>query len=203
MIQIVDYKAGNVTSVQRALRSLGVESTLTPDPEVVRRAGRVIFPGVGSAAAAMEVLRERGLDQALRDAYTRGTPILGICLGAQIALSRSEEGGTACLGLIPGVTKEFALSDRSLKIPHMGWNSIRIDRPHPVLEGLRAEDEFYFVHSYYPLPDNHGDVIAECEYGGYFPAVIGRDNLIAMQFHPEKSGPSGLRILKNFAEWKG
>jgi glutamine amidotransferase len=203
MIQIVDYKAGNVTSVQRALRSLGVESALTPDPEVVRRAECVIFPGVGNAAAAMEVLRERGLDQALREAFTRGTPILGICLGAQIALSRSEEGGTACLDLIPGVTRLFALGDRALKIPHMGWDSIRTVRPHPILQDIRAEDEFYFVHSYYPLPAERDDVIAECEYGGYFPAVIGRGNLVAMQFHPEKSGPPGLRILRNFIEWDG
>jgi glutamine amidotransferase len=203
MIQIVDYKAGNVTSVQRALRSLGVESALTPDPEAVRRAARVIFPGVGNAAAAMEVLRARGLDRALREAFTRGTPILGICLGAQVALSRSEEGGTACLDLIPGVTRRFAPGDRALKIPHMGWDSIRLVRPHPVLRGIRAEDEFYVVHSYYPLPAEQIDVIADCEYGDLFPAVIGRGNLVAMQFHPEKSGPAGLKIIGNFVEWNG
>jgi glutamine amidotransferase len=203
MIHIVDYKAGNITSVQRALKSLGVDSVITPDPEVVRRAERIIFPGVGNAAAAMEALRERGLDRALREAFARGTPILGICLGAQIALTRSEEGNTECLNLIPGESKRFSFSDPALKIPHMGWNRIRLVHSHPVLKGIGAAEEFYFVHSYYPQPEDPKFVLAECEYGIVFPAVIGRANLIAAQFHPEKSGPAGLRILSNFAAWDG
>jgi glutamine amidotransferase len=203
MIHIVDYKAGNITSVQRALAHLGVESVITPDPDILRRAEKVIFPGVGQAASAMEILRARGLDAALRDAYALGTPILGICLGSQIVLDHSEEGDTECLGLLPGVSKQFVFSDPSLKIPHMGWNRIRILRNHPVLEGTTAEQEFYFVHSYYPQPEDAGSMIAECEYGSPFPAVIGRANLIAAQFHPEKSGRAGLRILENFIRWNG
>jgi glutamine amidotransferase len=203
MIYIVDYKAGNVTSVQRALRALGVESALTPDPDVIRRADRVIFPGVGAAGAAMAVLRQTGLDQALVDARARGIPILGICLGAQIILDRSEEGNTECVGLLPGITRRFALSDPMLKIPHMGWNRIRTLRHHPLLEGIRPEDEFYFVHSFYPDPASAGDIVADCDYGIAFPVVIGRDNLIATQFHLEKSGPLGLRMLRNFVDWDG
>jgi glutamine amidotransferase len=203
MIHIVDYKAGNITSVKRALNHLGVESVITPDPDVLRRAGKVIFPGVGQAASAMEALRERGLDEALREVFARGTPILGICLGSQIILAHSEESDTSCLGLLPGASRKFSFSDPSLKIPHMGWNRIRILRQHPVLEGVSAEQEFYFVHSYYPQPEDPACVIAECEYGTAFPAVIGRANLLAAQFHPEKSGPAGLRILRNFTAWNG
>ena len=203
MISIVDYKAGNITSVRRALAHLGVECEITPAPEAIRRAERVIFPGVGQAASAMAVLRERGLDAALRDAFSRGTPILGICLGAQIVLTRSEEGDTRCLDLLPGKTVRFSPADPSLKIPHMGWNRIRILRGHPLLAGVRAEEELYFVHSYFPQPEDPACVIADCEYGAEFPAVIGRANLVAAQFHPEKSGPAGLCILRNFAAWNG
>jgi glutamine amidotransferase len=203
MIYIIDYKAGNTTSVQRALAHLGVESRITPDPDIIRRAERVIFPGVGQAESAMAVLRERALDAALRDAFSRGTPILGICLGAQVVLTRSEEGDTRCLDLIPGVTVRFAPADPALKIPHMGWNRIRKLRDHPLLAGIRAEEEFYFVHSYYPQPENPAGVVAECEYGVPFPAAIGCANLFAVQFHPEKSGAPGLRLLSNFAAWDG
>jgi glutamine amidotransferase len=203
MIHIVDYKAGNITSVQRALTHLGAESVITPDPDILRRAGKVIFPGVGQAASAMEVLRERGLDRALRKIFEQGTPILGICLGSQIVLARSEEGDTSCLGLISGESKRFSFADPSIKIPHMGWNRIRLVRTHPVLEGIGANDEFYFVHSYYPQPEDPASVIAECVYGSAFPAVIGRASLIAVQFHPEKSGAAGLRILQNFIRWDG
>ncbi len=203
MIHIVDYKAGNITSVQRALIHLGISAVITPDPDILRRAEKVIFPGVGMAASAMEVLRARGLDAALREVFADGIPILGICLGSQIVLDRSEEGDTACLGLLPGVSKRFVFSDPALKIPHMGWNRIKVLRDHPVLRGAAPEEEFYFVHSFYPQPEDPESVIAECEYGSPFPAVIGRANLIAAQFHPEKSGPAGLRILRNFVEWNG
>jgi glutamine amidotransferase len=202
-ICIVDYKAGNITSVQRALSYLGVPSAITPDPDVIRKAGKVIFPGVGQAGSAMEVLRRRGLDDALREAFARGTPILGICLGAQIVMSHSEEGDTPCLGLVPGECRRFVPADPALKVPHMGWDAIRILRDHPFLKGVRPEQEFYFVHSYYPQPEDPGCVAAECEYGGPFPAVIGRANLVAAQFHPEKSGEAGLNLLKNFLAWDG
>lgn len=202
MITIVDYQAGNLTSVHRALDFLRVPSRITADPDLVRRAERIIFPGVGAAGAAMTVLRERGLDQALAEAFRAGTPILGICLGCQIVLTYSEEDDTACLNLIPGQTVRFRLPDAALKIPHMGWNAVAVARPHPLLAHLRPGDEFYFVHSYYPRPEHAEDVFAVCEYGVPFPAAIGRDNLFAVQFHAEKSGPLGLQMLKNFAEWK-
>ncbi|MBD3314460.1 MAG: imidazole glycerol phosphate synthase subunit HisH [Chitinivibrionales bacterium] len=203
MIRIVDYEAGNLTSVKRALDYLGVRSEITPDAEAVAKAERVIFPGVGHAAAAMKTLRARGLDQALHEAFANGIPILGICVGAQIVLSHSQEGDTTCLGFIAGDVPRFDLSDPLLKIPHMGWNEVHITKPHPVLKGMRPGDEFYFVHSYYPKPADESNVYATSEYEITFPSVIGSKNLLATQFHLEKSGRSGLGILKNFVSWDG
>jgi glutamine amidotransferase len=208
MIAIVDYRAGNLTSVRRALDYLDVPCRIVATGEELSRAlagaaSRVIFPGVGHARAAMETLRENQLDVALREAFQRGMPILGICLGAQIVLSHSEEGDTPCLDLLPGNCPRFRLEDRALKIPHMGWNEVVVTRPHPILEGVRAGDEFYFVHSYYPLPSDGAHVFATCEYGLAFPAAIGYRNLFATQFHPEKSGRLGLALLHNFCGWDG
>jgi imidazole glycerol-phosphate synthase subunit HisH len=203
MIAIVDYNAGNLTSVKRALDFLSIPNIISPDPEKILQAEKVIFPGVGHATSAMATLKERGLDQALREVFKRGTPLLGICLGTQIILSSSEETDKPCLGIIEGNCPKFVLTDRGLKIPHMGWDSITLRREHPVLKGTTSGDEFYFVHSFYPLPSNDADILAECDYEITFPAAIARDNLIATQFHPEKSGPAGLRILSNFAGWDG
>jgi len=203
MITIIDYQAGNLTSVRRALEHLGLHCQISADPEDILRAERVIFPGVGHAASAMQVLRQRGLDQALRTVYTRGTPILGICLGSQIVVSHSDEGDTPCLGLIAGNCPRFSLSNPALKIPHMGWNAVQVARPHFVLKDLHPGDEFYFVHSYYPQPVNAQHVFAAAEYESFFPAAIGYRNLFAVQFHPEKSGAVGLSLLKNFAAWDG
>ena len=202
MITIVDYKAGNLTSVKRALDYLGIENQISADPDVVRSAGQVIFPGVGAAGAAMEVLNERGLDSALKESFQRGTPILGICIGCQIILTHSEEDDTPCLDLIPGKTVRFRLNDPALKIPHMGWNAVTVTQPHPILSHLHPGDEFYFVHSFYPQPDEDAKIYATSEYGGVFPAAIGTGNLFAVQFHAEKSGPLGLQLLKNFSEWR-
>ncbi len=203
MIEIVDYNAGNLTSVKRALDFLGIESRITPDPALIASAERVIFPGVGAAGSAVRTLRQSGLFDALREAYSKGIPMLGICLGTQIVLSHSEEDDTECLGLIPGTVMRFRLSDPQLKIPHMGWNGVTIRRSHPLLAHVRAGDEFYFVHSYYPSPESAADVVAQTEYEIAFPSVISRGNLFATQFHPEKSGPVGLKILQNFAQWDG
>ncbi len=203
MIAIIDYNAGNLTSVKRALDYLGLDSTVSADPRVLRSAERLIFPGVGHATSAMTTLRERGLDLVLETAFTAGTPILGICLGTQIILSRSEEGDTPCLGIIEGNVPRFKLTDPALKIPHMGWDSVRLVRQHPVLRDIKPGDEFYFVHSFYPQPSDPAAVIGLGDYEIEFPAIIGRNNLIALQFHPEKSASAGLGILKNFSTWDG
>ena len=202
MITIVDYKAGNLTSVKRALDHLGIPNQISAEPEIIRHAERIIFPGVGHAGTAMRVLKERGLDSALKNAYAHGTPILGICIGCQIILTHSEEGDTPGLDLIPGVCTRFRVRDAALKIPHMGWNAVTVTRPHPVLAHLRPGDEFYFVHSYYPQPTDPETVYATSKYENTFPVAIGTGNLFAVQFHAEKSGPVGLQLLENFAHWK-
>jgi glutamine amidotransferase len=203
MIAIVDYNAGNLRSVKRACDAVGAESILSPDPEVIAKASRVIFPGVGAAKSAMDTAIERGLDDAIREAVRRGAPVLGICIGAQIILERSEEGDVACLGILAGKTRRFALDDPRLKVPHIGWNEVKVEKPHPLLAGLAPGDELYFVHSYYPSPEDGGSVYATADYGGSFCCALGRDNLFATQFHPEKSGPVGLDLLARFARWDG
>ncbi len=202
MTVIIDYQAGNLTSVVRSLKVLGVEGTVTQDPAVVAQATRVIFPGVGAAGKAMATLRELGLDQALRQSLARGIPILGICLGAQIILEHSEENEAACLGLLPGRTRALPRG-QGLKIPHMGWNRVRFLRTHPVFQGLPEGAEYYFVHSYYPDPAQTTMVLGVTDHGIEFPSAIGWRNLVATQFHPEKSGRFGLQILENFLAWDG
>ena len=203
MIFIVDYKAGNLTSVKRALDYLEIPNEFVSTGDELQGAERIIFPGVGHAAAAMAVLKERGFDVALREAFERGTPIMGICLGAQIVLSYSDEGDTVCLGLIEGNCPRFELVDKSLKIPHMGWNEVIVTQPHYILKDLKRGDEFYFVHSFYPQPDDEANIYAVCEYESTFPAAIGHKNLFATQFHPEKSGRVGLNLMHNFSQWDG
>ena len=202
MIVIIDYQAGNLTSVVRSLKALGVEGTVTQDPAVVAQATRVIFPGVGAAGKAMATLRELGLDQALRQSFQRGIPILGICLGAQVILEHSEENDTACLGLLPGRTRALSRGE-GLKIPHMGWNRVRFLRTHRIFKGLPEGAEYYFVHSYYPAPAETTMVVGVTDHGIEFPSAIGWRNLVATQFHPEKSGRFGLQILENFLAWDG
>lgn len=203
MIAIVDYDAGNLTSVKRALDYLGIKSEISFKSDVILNADKVIFPGVGHAASAMETLKNRGLDKTLKEVYVQGTPLLGICLGTQIILSNSEEGDTTCLGLIDGTCLKFKLADKQLKIPHMGWDSLIFQQQHPLFDGIEDKSEFYFVHSYYPQPAEESDIVAVCEYEINFPAVVARKNLCAVQFHPEKSGPAGLRLLQNFSQWNG
>lgn len=206
MIAIIDYDAGNLTSVARALSHLGYACTITHDAREIRRAERIIFPGVGAAGAAMASLRRTGLDTVLKEQFATGKPIMGICLGTQVIMGHSEENDTVCLGIISGRVNLFpapleGASGQKLKIPHMGWNGIRISRPHPLFAGVVPEDEFYFVHSYYPAPDDPSCVLATSDYGTVFASVIGYRNLAATQFHLEKSGRPGLRMLKNFCTW--
>lgn len=208
MIAIVNYEAGNLTSVERAIRHLGYEAEVTQDPDRILSAERVIFPGVGAAGSAMFDIRRLGLDAVLRQVKDRGTPLLGICLGTQVIFGFSEEdGGTACLNLMPGEARRFpaGLSEggATLKVPHMGWNRVRFVKRHPVFDGVRPEHEFYFVHSFYPAPADDGSVAGWTDYGLTFASAVARENLVAVQFHPEKSGRPGLAILKNFCEWDG
>jgi imidazole glycerol-phosphate synthase subunit HisH len=200
VVTVVDYDAGNLRSVETALRHIGSPFVVTADPEVLGGAGRIIVPGVGEARAAMARLDSRGLSGALRDRVAAGVPVLGICLGSQIVLDRSAENEATCLGLIPGEALAFS-PGMGLKIPHMGWNTISVTADHPLLLGIDEDSSFYFVHSYYPAPAVPAHCLATCEYGERFCAVLGRDNLVATQFHPEKSGSPGLRMLQNFIDW--
>ncbi len=199
---IIDYQAGNLTSVVRSFKALGVEGRVTQDPARVAAASRVVFPGVGAAGKAMATLKGLGLDKALQECFQKGIPILGICLGAQIVLEYSEENDTPCLGLLPGRTRSLPRQE-GLKIPHMGWNQVRFLKPHPVFQGLPEEAEYYFVHSYYPDPAEKAMVLGMTEHGIQFPSAMGWRNLAATQFHPEKSGRFGLKILENFLAWDG
>jgi imidazole glycerol-phosphate synthase subunit HisH len=206
MIAIIDYDAGNLASVFRAVSHLGFSCAITRDVNEIKAAERIIFPGVGAAGAAMESLQRSGLDAVIKEALAAGKPILGICLGSQIILGHSEENSTACLGILEGSVRAFDPDRRSedgqkMKIPHMGWNGIHIEKSHPLLSGVAADDEFYFVHSYYPEPQDADAVIAVTEYGISFASIVGFENLFATQFHLEKSGRPGLKILGNFCRW--
>lgn len=203
MIAIIDYRAGNLTSVRLACESIGVDARITDQADTIRRAERVIFPGVGAAGAAMRSLHALGLVDPVLDSVRAGTPFLGICLGTQILLTHSEEdGGVDTLDLIPGTVTRFRPVDRYDKVPHMGWNSVRQTMAHPVFADIADESEFYFVHSYYPAPTDAAVIAGTATYAGVtFAAAVGRDNLIATQFHPEKSGHAGLRLLRNFCHW--
>ncbi|TYT76186.1 imidazole glycerol phosphate synthase subunit HisH [Desulfobotulus mexicanus] len=208
MIAIIDYDAGNLTSVARALAHLGHAYRITRAADEILQADRVIFPGVGAAASAMESLKNYGLDTVLHQVMVAGMPLLGICLGTQIITGFSEEGDVPCLGLIPGRVRAFSASmkddaDRALKIPHMGWNRVQVKKAHPVLSDIGGEDAFYFVHGYYPEPENPDHVLATTPYGIEFVSAMGFANLVATQFHPEKSGKPGLRLLDNFCRWGG
>jgi glutamine amidotransferase len=206
MIAIVDYKAGNLTSVARALDHLGHRCEITDRPEKVRAADRVILPGVGAAGATMENLHALGLDECLRNEVVKaGAPFLGICIGIQVLLDRSEEdGGVNCLGIVPGRVVKFpkSIDGRPLKVPQIGWNRVRQERPHPIFAGVPDNTHFYFVNSYYPVADDASVVIGASDYGVPFAAAIARDNVIATQFHLEKSGTAGLRMLDNFCRMK-
>ncbi len=206
LITIVDYGAGNLTSVERALAAIGVQARVSSSPDKIRKSDRVIFPGVGAAGQAMGRLRETGLDQALKEVFQKGNPILGICIGCQIVMDESKENKATCLGLIPGRTIPFPdpLTDDKgdrLKVPHMGWNGIEPVKEIPLFAGVNPAAEFYFVHGFHPRPDDPGHVYAQTGYGVVFPSVIGKDNLVAVQFHVEKSGRPGLAVLDNFVSW--
>lgn len=195
-LAIIDYGAGNLRNVARAVACLGYEGRITASPEEVLRADAVILPGVGATADTMRNLRQKGLDAAVAEFIASGRPFLGVCVGLQVLFEASEEGGLHdCLGILPGRVRR--LPD-GLKVPHIGWNRVRQLQKHPIFSGVADADFFYFVHSYYADTPEPALVVGETDYGVAFPAVVARANLVATQFHPEKSGALGLRFYQNF-----
>lgn len=198
---VVDYGAGNLTSVANALSYIGEKPIVSSSPEEILSADRLIFPGVGAARSAMDVLNAKGIGNAIAEVVKRGNPVLGICIGCQIILEESEEdGGVKTLGLLPGRAVRFQ-SEPGIKIPHMGWNQVHWTKEHELFKGIPSGSEFYYVHSYHPsVPNEYA--FAETTYGTQtFQGVVGKRNLMAAQFHLEKSGEVGLQFLKNFCAW--
>jgi len=199
MIHIVDYRMGNLRSVQKAFERIGIPATITADPDEVIQAGKLILPGVGHFSRAMDILKSTGLSNALIQAVTvKKTLILGICLGMQLLTNRSQEGDVPGLGLVDAETIRFADLE-GLKIPHMGWNTVRPQKTSPLYDGLSEQDMFYFVHSYYVTCKDPQDRLFVTSYGNHFDAGFQKDHIAGVQFHPEKSHQPGLRLLKNFA----
>lgn len=193
---VLDYGAGNLHSVANAIAMLGYDAKVTSSADGISDARAIILPGVGAAAEAMRHLRRLGLMEPIRRHITEGKYFLGICLGLQLLLDSTEEGGRhECLGIIPGRVKQLP---QVLKTPHMGWNQVKQARKHPVFEGIPDGTNFYFVHSYYASPDDRSVVLGETEYGVTICSAIAKGNLVAVQFHPEKSGAPGLRMYDNF-----
>ena len=197
MIAIVDVCSGNLRSVERALAHVGADVVVTRDPETVRRADKIVVPGQGAFAVFMRGLEERGLGPVLREAIASGKPYLGICLGMQVLFEHSEEGDVPGLGVLAGKVVKFRPTDRTLKVPHMGWNRVVEKQP---VAGLSDGDHLYFVHSYHVVPADPSVVALEATHGVTFCAAIQNANLFACQFHPEKSQQVGLGLLKTFVE---
>lgn len=202
MIAIADYGVGNLRSVEKAFHYLGFPASVSESPTAVRSASAVVLPGVGAFAGAMNNLRRRNLDAAILDSIREGKPFLGICLGLQLLFEESEEfGPSKGLGVLPGRVVRFAgeqFAHGGLKVPHMGWNSIHLRRPSPFFEGVEDGAMMYFVHAYLPLPTQEEIVVATCTHGVEFACAVQKGNILACQFHPEKSAGPGLRILENF-----
>ncbi|MCI0776554.1 MAG: imidazole glycerol phosphate synthase subunit HisH [Chloroflexi bacterium] len=197
-IIILDYGAGNLRSVARAVEHVGFTPDVSGDPRALDDADAVIMPGVGAAADTMRNLNERNFSEPLREYISAGRPFLGVCMGMQALLTASDEGGDhPCLDIVGGRVRRFERVD-DMKIPHMGWNAVEQLREHPIFAGIPDRSYFYFVHGYYPDPEDDSVVIGRTEYGVPFASVIARDNLVATQFHPEKSGKAGLQLYKNF-----
>ena len=197
MIVILDYRAGNLRSVAKALETVGETPVITDDPAIIAQADGLVVPGQGSAVDAMKNLTQLGLVEPLRQYVKSGRPFLGVCLGEQVIFESSEEGkGVECLGLVPGKVRRLPGGQ---KVPHIGWNSVKITRQHPLLEGVPDNAYFYFVHSFYVDPADPADRVGETEYGVNFASIVSHGNIFATQFHPEKSSEIGLRIYRNFA----
>jgi imidazole glycerol-phosphate synthase subunit HisH len=201
-IAVVDYGMGNLRSVSKALEHVAPEAAvaLTADPATIRSCDRVVVPGQGALPDCMRQLAASGARQAVLEA-TRSKPFLGICIGLQMLFERGDEGDAAGLGLLPGRVPRFP-SSSGLKIPHIGWNQVRQERPHALWLGIPDGGRFYFVHSYYPEPRERSLTAATCVYGAPFTCAVARDNIFAVQFHPEKSQSAGLQLLSNFVRWR-
>lgn len=208
MIAIIDYGMGNLRSVQKALERVGAQALIAATPEQAAGAEALVLPGVGAFGQAMERLTERGFDSFCKEWVAQDKPFLGICLGMQLLFSESEEFGQAeGLNIVPGRVVKFTGpayephgDDPGLKVPHMGWNEVTVVRPHPVVEGLPAGAMTYFVHSFHPVPEDPEWTVLTSHHGQVFTAAVGRSNLFASQFHPEKSGDVGLLMLTNFVK---
>jgi glutamine amidotransferase len=204
-IAVVDYGAGNLRSVAKALERSGLRPRVGSDPELLPRAAGVVLPGVGAFARAIEALRAAGLDEGLRAALAAGRPYLGLCLGLQVLFEESDEHGvTPGLGRLAGRVERFPEKDvdgRPLRVPHIGWNRVRFSCSHPMCASLPEEDDFYFVHGYRAVPRDPGVVAGTTDYGGPFAAAVASDGIFAVQFHPEKSQWAGKRLLDAYAEW--
>jgi glutamine amidotransferase len=201
-IAVVDYGMGNLRSVSKALEHVApdAEVALTADPGTIRSCERVVVPGQGALPDCMRQLAASGAREAVVEA-TRTKPFLGICIGLQMLFERGEEGDAAGLGLLPGRVPRFPVST-GLKIPHIGWNEVNQERPHALWQGIPDGSRFYFVHSYYPEPRDRALTAATCVYGAPFTCAVARDNIFAVQFHPEKSQSAGLQLLSNFVRWR-
>lgn len=195
MIAIVDYGLGNLASVYNAFAGVGAPAERTADPAVVRRAEGVVLPGVGAASAGMERLRARGLDTAVVEVARSGRPLLGLCLGMQLLFERSEEGDAACLGLLPGTVRRLQVD---LKVPHIGWNQVRSTTGVELWAELEPDPYFYFVHSYVCEPADPRQIAGMTDYGETFCSAVAAGPLWGVQFHPERSGHSGLQLIRNF-----
>lgn len=199
MIGIIDYGAGNLHSVLKAIKQLGYETKLiTKASDHIDEITKLILPGVGNAKVAMDVLDRSGLSDYLKERVSDGIPLLGICLGMQLLLEKSEEGNVDCLGFLKGSVPEF--TDESEKIPHMGWNQVTDVQNHFLFEDIPDETDFYFVHSYFAMPENREDILGETNYGINFASVIGNSQVMGVQFHPEKSGKYGIQLLDNYCK---
>ncbi|MBN1787206.1 MAG: imidazole glycerol phosphate synthase subunit HisH [Sedimentisphaerales bacterium] len=205
MITIIDYKAGNLTSVKLAFEHIGCQVQITDKAKTIGCAEKIVFPGVGAAKAAMENLENLKIIEAVKKVIANGVPFMGICIGMQLLFETSQEdNGTECLGVLAGSVKKFETKDKFCKIPQMGWNNVKIKNAHPIFAGIEDESEFYFVHSYYPACSNENNIIGQTEYADVvFTSAAGKGNLVATQFHPERSGRIGLKILENFSKWDG
>ena len=197
-VVVIDYGVGNLRSVEKAFHAAGGEAVVSADERVLRRAERLVLPGVGAFRACMEALRERGFDELVRERVAEGTPLLGVCVGMQMLFDESEEFGvTRGLGLLRGRARKFPAG---LRVPQVGWNQVAWRREHPLAAGIAGQSFFYFVHSYFCEAEDEADALGETEYGLNYVSVVARANVCGVQFHPEKSQSAGLRLLRNFAD---